>query len=269
MQYFEHVLNEEEGGNHKFLEALIGKAKVFEKGKKYEDCLEVLSEITVCHPTFTSALIEKAKIHIQNSEWDQAMEMIANVTVKDKQNVEAIRLQIFYFMARENDIETVQERFPDLVNALRKREGKNPDLFYNIARLFSRYCGRKPEIISLTQNLLDIAICAQPENAAYHCEIALQQSMVGDFETAYQTYQKASTFDDQYLAPLFGMIYCRIKQELIDDAQQQLEFLAEINENQVKGSEQCFLEAIIEWKKKGNKSEAIRMLDQSLNAHIQ
>jgi tetratricopeptide (TPR) repeat protein len=68
--YFEAVLNEEEGGNHKHLSALLGQAKVYEKQKKYDECIEIISEITVCFPNFVQAVIEKAKIHIYNGEWD-------------------------------------------------------------------------------------------------------------------------------------------------------------------------------------------------------
>jgi hypothetical protein len=70
------VLNEEEGGNHKFLEAMLGRAKVFEKMKKYDIALEILSEISVSYKNFNPALIEKSKIHIFNGDWDQALETI-------------------------------------------------------------------------------------------------------------------------------------------------------------------------------------------------
>jgi hypothetical protein len=53
---------------------LLGKAKVFEKQKKYDEAVEIISEITVCYPNFLPAVIEKAKIHMQNGEWDQAVE---------------------------------------------------------------------------------------------------------------------------------------------------------------------------------------------------
>lgn len=65
------------------------------------------------------------------------------------------------------------------------------------------------------------------------------------------------------------MINCRIRQEQIDEAAQQLEFVTEIGQSQgPKGAEHAFLEAMIEWRRKGNKTEAIRLLDQSLNLHI-
>jgi len=60
---------------------------------------------------------------------------------------------------------------------------------------------------------------------------------------------------------------------MVDDAQGQLEFLSELvgdngdGEHQ-KTAEHCFLEALVEWRKKGNKTEAIRLLDNCLNLHI-
>lgn len=70
------MLNEEEGGNHKFLEAMLGRAKLFEKTKRYDIALEILSEVGVCYPGFNPALVEKSKIHIFNGDWDQALETI-------------------------------------------------------------------------------------------------------------------------------------------------------------------------------------------------
>lgn len=70
------------------------------------------------------------------------------------------------------------------------------------------------------------------------------------------------------MAPLFGMIHCRLRQEMVDDAAQQLEFIAEVSEQQGRTADMAFLDALIEWRKRGNKVEAIRMLDQCLNMHI-
>lgn len=105
MQFFEHVLNEEEGGNHRFLEAMLGRAKVFEKMKKYDISLEILSEISVTYKNFNPALIEKAKIHIFNGDWDQALETIQKVLIDERQNVEALRIYIFFLLSRESDLD--------------------------------------------------------------------------------------------------------------------------------------------------------------------
>ena len=55
---------------------MLGRAKVYEKLKKYDVALEILSEITVTFKSFNPALVEKSKIHIFNGDWDQALETI-------------------------------------------------------------------------------------------------------------------------------------------------------------------------------------------------
>lgn len=60
------------------------------------------------------------------------------------------------------------------------------------------------------------------------------------------------------------MIFCRIKQDMLEDAVHQLEFLSELagDEGEMqKTADHCFLEALVEWRVKGNKLESIRFLD--------
>lgn len=94
--------------------------------------------------------IEKGKIHIQNGEWDNAMECVSQVIVKDRSNVEALRIYCFFLLAREYDQEMLNEKFDELQTALRQSEGRNSDLIFNISRVFARFCGRKQEVLQKT-----------------------------------------------------------------------------------------------------------------------
>ena len=105
--------------------------------------------------------------------------------VKDRQNVEALRIYTFYLLTRENDIEFVQEKLDELIAAIKFQEPRNSDLFYNMSRLFSRYCGRREVIIEKCIKMLDEAVLLQPENSEYHSEIASQKLMLGDYNTSY------------------------------------------------------------------------------------
>jgi tetratricopeptide (TPR) repeat protein len=98
---------------------MLGRAKFFEKLKKYEDALECLSEISVCFPNFQPAVIEKSKCHILSGEWDQAVETITSVISFDRGNCEALRIYIFYLLARENDQELFEEKMEQLIQAIR------------------------------------------------------------------------------------------------------------------------------------------------------
>jgi tetratricopeptide repeat protein 21B len=197
---------------------MLGKAKVFEKTKKYDLALEVLSEIAIQNKDFFPALLEKTKIHMVNGDWEQALETVQKVLVKDRQNVEALRIYSFYLLTRENDIEYVQEKLDELINAMKFNEPRNADLFFNMSKLFARYCGRRDVILERTLKMLDEAILLMPESADYHSEIAHQKCMLGEYTSAYQIYQKASSYDETNQTPLYGMIYCKIKQDQLEDA---------------------------------------------------
>jgi tetratricopeptide repeat protein 21B len=186
--FFDNVIEMLENDNKKSLEALLGKAKVYERQKKYENGIQILSEACVCFPKFKPALIEKGKLHIQNNEWDQAIDAITTVTATDKTSVEALRVYVFYLMARENDHEMTEEKLNELIELLKRIEGKNADLFYNISRLYARYCGRKEFILTRTLQILDIAIMLSPDNCMYMTEAAHQKALQGDYQAAYQTF---------------------------------------------------------------------------------
>jgi len=144
------VLNEEDGGNHRQLEAMLGRAKFYEKAKKYDVALEILSEVSIAFKSFNTSLIEKSKIHIFNGDWEQALETIQKVMIEERQNVEALRIYIFYLLSRETDIDFVLEKMTDLMEAMRVMEPKNGELYYNLARLFARFCGRKDIVLKKT-----------------------------------------------------------------------------------------------------------------------
>jgi hypothetical protein len=61
-----------------------------------------------------------------------------------------LRIYIFYLLSRETDIELVLEKMQDLMDAMRAQEPKNAELYYNLARLFARFCGRREIVIKKT-----------------------------------------------------------------------------------------------------------------------
>lgn len=78
------------------------------------------------------------------------MESVSQVIVKDRNNVEALRIYCFFLLARDYDQEMFNEKFDELQNALRQAEGRNSDLIFNISRVFARFCGRKAEVLQKT-----------------------------------------------------------------------------------------------------------------------
>jgi tetratricopeptide repeat protein 21B len=55
LEIFESVLNEENGGSHKHLDALLGRAAYFEKKKNYQTAIEIITEIQINYREFLPA----------------------------------------------------------------------------------------------------------------------------------------------------------------------------------------------------------------------
>lgn len=268
LQIFDSVLNEEEGGNSKHLEAQLGKAVYYEKTKKYAVAIEIVTDISITYKDFTPANIIKAKLHIINAEWELVLETVQKVLYYEQYNIEALRIYIFYLLSREKDDEALTEKIDELSTAFDKHESKNAEAYFNYSRLFARICGRKPEILKKSKELIDRAWQLRPENWKYTAEQAYQKWLIEDFNDGFMTYQKAATYDESNMEPLYGMIYCRIMQGKIEDAQQQVELVNEISEGSPKSAMHYFLEAMISYRKSQPKDTTIKLLDQCLNLHI-
>ena len=77
LQFFDQALEEDDQpGQPKHIEAMLGRAKLFEKTKKYDQALETLAEIAIQNKDFFPALLEKTKIHMVNGDWEQALETV-------------------------------------------------------------------------------------------------------------------------------------------------------------------------------------------------
>jgi len=59
----------------------------------------------------------------------------------------------------------------DLLEAMRQQEPKNAELYYNLSRLFARFCGRKDTVLKKTMQMLELAISLNPENSLFHSEV--------------------------------------------------------------------------------------------------
>jgi len=68
---------------------------------------------------FLPGYIEKSKVHIFNGDFDQGLETIQHVMQEERQNVEAIRICIFYYLSREADLPKVLEQIEFLLEAMR------------------------------------------------------------------------------------------------------------------------------------------------------
>ncbi|XP_046939608.1 tetratricopeptide repeat protein 21B isoform X2 [Lynx rufus] len=230
LRYFEEGLQD---GNDIF--ALLGKAQCLEMRQNYSGALDTVNQIIVNFPSFLPAFVKKMKLQLALQDWDQTVETAQRLMLQDNQNVEALRILALYYLCREGDIEK---------------------------------CGRSQLILRKVQTLLQRALALNPEQSEFATELGYQMILQGDMKEALKWYNTAMKLDETSVPALIGVIRCQLIEGQLQDADQQLEFLSEIQQSIGKSAELIYLHAILAMKKNKRQEEVINMLNDVLDTHF-
>ncbi|XP_008061219.1 tetratricopeptide repeat protein 21B [Carlito syrichta] len=263
LRYFEEGLQDR---NDTF--ALLGKAQCLEMRQNYSGALETLNQIIVNFPNFFPAFIKKMKLQLTLQDWDQTVETSQRLLLQDNQNVEALRMLALYYLCREGDIEKASTKLDNLGNALDAMEPQNAQLFYNITLAFSRTCGRSHVILQKIQTLLEKAFNLNSQKSEFATELGYQMILQGKVKEALKWYKIAMTIDETSISALIGFIRCQLIEGQLQDADQQLEFLSEIQQSIEKSAELTYLHAVLAIKKNKRQEEVINLLNNVLDTHF-
>ncbi|XP_031970531.1 tetratricopeptide repeat protein 21B isoform X2 [Corvus moneduloides] len=263
LKYFDEALQE---GNDVF--ALLGKAQYFEVRQNYSGALEIVNQIIANFPNFIPAFIKKMKLQLALQDWEQTIETAHRLLQKDPLNLEAIRMEALHHLCREGNISEASARLGDLIKALDRLEPRNSELFCKMALAFSRTCGRNQLILQHTQTLVEKAFDLASDNAEFATELGYQMILQGKVKEALKWYKTAMTLDETSVSALTGIIRCQLIQGQLEDAEQQLEFLNEIQQSIGKSEELSFLHAVLAMKKHKRQEEVIALLNDVLDTHF-
>eukprot|EP00670_Eutreptiella_braarudii_P008758 CAMPEP_0174315836 /NCGR_PEP_ID=MMETSP0810-20121108/6540_1 /TAXON_ID=73025 ORGANISM="Eutreptiella gymnastica-like, Strain CCMP1594" /NCGR_SAMPLE_ID=MMETSP0810 /ASSEMBLY_ACC=CAM_ASM_000659 /LENGTH=1295 /DNA_ID=CAMNT_0015425331 /DNA_START=10 /DNA_END=3898 /DNA_ORIENTATION=- len=273
VQFFDAVLADGEdapgGGAKNNIEAVMGKVAYLELKRSYSEALELLNRTIVQHPNFTPALIQKATILIKSSDWEQAAEIAQRVLTKNPSNMEALMLTILYLQVRECRPSVTDSNLNDLVKAIEAHEPRNAELCYRVARTVARLSGNNTTALQKTHALVEKAHKLEPTRSDYLTELGYQYGLLGDDETALKSFKEASQVDEGNVQALIGVIKCQVMMGKLDDAEQQLEFLNEIQASMGKSTELLYLGALLSWRQKGNREDSVKALDATVQQLVE
>ncbi|XP_059560212.1 tetratricopeptide repeat protein 21B isoform X1 [Myotis daubentonii] len=255
-----------QNGNDIF--ALLGKAQCLEMRQNYLGALETVNQVIVNFPSFLPALVQKMKLQLALQDWDQAIEIVQRLMLQDKQNVEALRMLALYYLCREGDIEKAATTLENLENALDAMEPQNAQLFYKITIAFSRTCGRNQLILEKIQTLLERAFSLTPQQSEYATELGYLMLLQEKVKEAWKWYQIAINLEETSITAVIGCIRCQLIEGQLQEADQQLEFLSEIQQSFGKYAELTYLQAILAIKKNKQQEEVINLLNDALDTHF-
>uniref|UniRef100_A0A663ES27 Tetratricopeptide repeat protein 21B n=1 Tax=Aquila chrysaetos chrysaetos TaxID=223781 RepID=A0A663ES27_AQUCH len=174
--------------------------------------------------------IIKMKLQLALQDWEQAVETAHRLLQKDAFNLEAIRMEALHYLCREG----------------------------NISEL----------ILQHTQTLVEKASDLASDNAEFATELGYQMILQGKEKEALKWYKTAMTLDETSVSALTGIIRCQLMQGQLEDAEQQLEFLNEIQQSIGKSGELSFLRAVLAMKKHKRQEEVISLLNDVLDTHF-
>uniref|UniRef100_A0A674KDX6 Tetratricopeptide repeat domain 21B n=1 Tax=Terrapene triunguis TaxID=2587831 RepID=A0A674KDX6_9SAUR len=215
-------------GNDPF--ALLGKAQYFEVRQNYSGALETVNQIIANFPDFLPGFIKKMKLQLALQDWEQAVETAQRLLQKDTLNLEAIRMEALHFLCREGNIPEVS------------------------------LCG--------TQILVERAFDMASHDSEIATELGYQMILQGKVKEALKWYKTAMVLDETSVSALTGIIRCQIIEGQLEDADQQLEFLNEIQQSIGKSGELSFLRAVLAMKKHQRQEEVIHLLNDVLDTHF-
>ncbi|XP_038077972.1 tetratricopeptide repeat protein 21B-like isoform X2 [Patiria miniata] len=263
-KYFEEALS----GASKDVEALIGKARYFTLRHNYSGALDQINQAVVSYPGFMPALIEKMRLLMALQDWDQTVETAQRALSQQSSCLEAIRMEILHILCRDGKYEEAVLRLGELIQLLDRFEPKNGYICWHLSLVYSRVCGRNTQVLQQTTTMVERAVALEPNNADYKTELGYQLLLKNKPRDAMKYYRSAMKLDETSVAALTGIIKCQLLEDHLDDAEQQLEFLSEIQESIGKSADILFLRAILAHKRAKPTEEVVALLNDASTTHF-
>ncbi|KAK1171978.1 tetratricopeptide repeat protein 21B-like isoform X1 [Acipenser oxyrinchus oxyrinchus] len=247
---------------------LMGKVKYFMKRQNYSGAHEIVNQIVVSHPSFLPSLIIKMKLFLAQQDWDQALETAQRILQKDRTNVDALQTLVVHSLAKDGNLAKAADSVRVLISALETAEPCNASLHLHIITPISRLCGKNPAIQSQIYGLAQRAFLMAPTDADIATEVGYLLTLQGNIREAAKWYSNAVNLDGNSLPALAGIIRCQLLEGQLVEAEQQLEFLREVQQSLGKSREVVYLQAVLA-SKQGQDEEAVStLLKEALELHF-
>ncbi|KAK3569226.1 hypothetical protein QTP86_026513 [Hemibagrus guttatus] len=262
-KYFDEALKEKIN-----IFALMGKVQYNEVRQNYSGALETVNQVIVSYPSFTPALVKKMKLLLNLQDWEQTVDAAQRLLQKERSNLEGLRMLALHSLCREGDFGESEKQLVNLISNLDSQEPNNPELLYRMSLAFTRGCGRAEKILQLTHRLVERAFSLASSDAELATELGYQLVLQGRSKEAIKWYKTAMTLDESSVSALIGIIHCQLSEGHLQDAEQQLEFLTEIQQSIGKSAELLYLRAVLAIRKRKSQHEVTSLLNVTVDTHF-
>ncbi|XP_061827685.1 tetratricopeptide repeat protein 21B [Nerophis lumbriciformis] len=248
--------------------ALLGKAQYYEYRQNYSGALEVVNKVIAIYPGFVPALIKKMKLFLNLQDWEQTIETAVRVLQMDKNNLDALHMLTLHCLCKNGANAESTKHLSKVISSLEVLEPQNPELVYKMSLAFSRVCGRNETVLEQIFRMVENAFCVTSSNSDIATELGYLMVLLGKIKEAMKWYKTAMTLDETSLPALTGIIRCQLMEGRLEDADQQLEFLTEIQQSIGKSGDLLYLRALVAFKKRRPQEEVTKLLNDAVETHF-
>lgn len=248
------------------IDGVLGSVRYHQNNNEFEKAISILNRLSVRYPQLNVPLVEKMKTYLASWDYEQAYETSYRILNMEPLNIEALRIKTIVTLCRDGKIDESVDCLQKLFKALDKHEPSNSEIYYEIAQLFSKCCGRNPKILAETYRFAEKSNTLAPSNSNYLTELGFESVLLKNLKNAVKFFRNATKIDDNSIQALCGLTLCQLLDNGIStQVSQQIEFLTEIQGATNKSPMLLFLSAKIQQDKP---KEAIASLIEACEIHF-
>ncbi|CAK9800778.1 Tetratricopeptide repeat protein 21B [Anthophora quadrimaculata] len=246
----------------KNVNALLGSAQYKRQHGDYAGAILTLNSLIVRYPKLCLPLVEKLSNQIASKDWDQVLETANRILSIDSNNLDAIKAHAFVTICKDGNYTDGLKHLQLFFRHLLIVEAKNVTILVNNVQLFSRLACRDQSILLELSRAVEKMLQQNSKSADLMVELGNLYVSLDKVKDAENWYRSAVRINESSFAALMGLAHCQLLDTSIDAldlAQQQIDFLLEIQSNSV-NAELLFMSA------KLSSSDSIKALNHLNNA---
>ncbi|XP_026534687.1 tetratricopeptide repeat protein 21A [Notechis scutatus] len=248
---------------------MMGKAKYFMVHQNYSGALEIISQLVVTFPFFVPALVTKMKLHLAMQDWEQSVEESKRILSKEPNDIDGLQYMVINHLAVTGNKSMALHLLREYIVALDTKEPQRPEFHFQKMLVITRLSGKNQDILQEVYDFIKTA-CSKliSTDARFANELGYQLILQGKWKEASAWYRKAIDLDENTIDSLTGIIWCQVLGGKLEEAEQQLEFLKEVQQSIGKSSVLAYLQAVIASRKNKTEQIAGAFLNEAAELHF-
>ena len=258
------------------IDEVFGKLKAMEqienikKNKSYEAILDDYSDIIKLNQKFTPLHIERIKIYLLKNDYENTNDYITS-KLTHVQNFILFKILALCNLMQDGDFKAAVYNLNKMVEIMMQVEPKNPNLYFNTAKLFTSISDKNKEILDISEKLIDKAIEFNPRDSNYLIEKGYLLLYHGLIKEASEQFEKCGEIDSGNKENVVGLIWCKIYEGKYREANEDVKYITEMNASidNSKNYKMCLLEVLTQAHFGANESKVLELAKDALKIYIQ